>query len=88
MFLFVVALSWWAKSLDPSAIPDSLEFATAVVDLNFVLQQLTLSLATPLPSPPIAPIPEVQADLRSKRKITLTEKALGGGENVGKRFRR
>ena len=84
VFLFVVALSWWATSHDPTS--SSPELAEAISDLNWVIQQLTASLATPppIPSPP-APS-EVQDNSRSKRKIRLTEKAMEAEESVQKRF--
>ena len=85
IFLFVMALSWWAKSLDPTV--GSPDLATAVRDLDWVVRQLTEDLTILPPSPAFTPTPEEQAS-RSKRKIILTEKVLSAGENVQKRYRR
>ena len=81
VFLFVVALSWWAGS--PNATSPDLD--AAIGDLTWVLHQLTNILMTPTTIVP--PSEDLDAP-RGKRKITLTEKALGGGKDVHKRFRR
>lgn len=87
IFLFVVALSWWAKSLDPTT--NSPDFAEAVADIEWVLGQLTDALtAPPTPTPVMGTAPEVQDVGRAKRRIVLTEKALEMGEDIRKRFRR
>ena len=82
-----MALSWWAKSLDPTT--SSPDLTGAVADVKWVLHHLTGILTTPLapePTPEVAPdTPDVG---RGKRKVTLTEKALNLGENVQKRYRR
>ena len=85
IFLFLMALAWWARSLD-SGITSS-ELAKAVSDLSWVLCQLASELvAPPLPSTPPTPSPEVEVTSRTKRKITLTEKALSSADHVKKRF--
>jgi len=87
IFLFVMGLSWWAKSLDPTVSSPSL--TGAVADTEWVLRQLTNILTTPpTPTPIPVAVPEVQDAGRGKRKITLTEKVLNSDENVQKRYRR
>jgi len=82
-----MALSWWAKSLDPNT--SSPDFAGAVADTEWVLGELTGVLTTPpTPTPATGVDPEVQNVGRVKRKVVLTEKALDMGENVQKRYRR
>jgi hypothetical protein len=78
-----MALSWWAKSLDPTT--SSLSLVEAVADTKWVLSQLVAILVTP---PTLDVVPEAQDTGRSKRKIVLTEKALNLDENVQKRYRR
>jgi len=87
IFLFIMALSWWAKSLGLAG--SSPDLIGAVADVEWVLHQLLDAL-----TPPPAPVPilgvalEVPDTGRGKRKIVLTEKALDLGENVQKRYRR
>ena len=78
LFLLVMSLSWWVGSLDPAS--SSSELAAAMSDLEWVLHQLTNTLTAPMLDTPAASV--------NKRKIVLTQKALGGGENVQKRYRR
>jgi hypothetical protein len=84
VFLFVMALSWWAASLDPAV--SSPELAEAINDLNWVVCQLKASFTIPpsLSAPSAAS--EVQDASRGKRKVKLTEKAMDGGERMQKRF--
>jgi len=86
LFLFVMALSWWAKSLGPAA--SSPDLTGAVADVEWVLDQLTGMLTTLLTSTP-APgvVKEVQAVGRPKCKVKPTEKALNMCENAQKRNR-
>ena len=87
IFLFVMALSWGANSLDPTT--NSPGLVGAVADITWVLHELTRALTTPVgpePAPEVAM--EAPGAGRSKRKITLTEKALNLSENVQKRYRR
>ena len=87
IFLFVVALSWWAEALDPTT--SSPDFAGAVADVEWVLGQLTDVLTTPpTPASATGTDTEVQEIGRAKRKIVLTEKALDLGEEMRKRYRR
>ena len=84
IFLFVMALSWWAKSLGSAT--SSPEFTGAVADTEWVLRQLTDVLTTqPTPTPTLEVPPEAG---RSKRKIVLTEKVLNADESVQKKYRR
>ena len=84
-FLFVMALSWWAKALGPTT--SSSNFTEAVTDIEWVLRQLTDILTTPLaPEPATEMAPEMEDSGRGKRKIVLMEKALSSGENVKKRY--
>ena len=78
VFLSVMSLSWWVGS--PDLAPSSSELAAAMSDLEWVLHQLTDVLTAPTLDAPAASV--------NKRKIILTQKALGGGESVQKRFRR
>ena len=87
IFLFVMALSWWAKSLGPATSPQSL--TSAVSDVKWVLHQLVDALtAPPAPEPTAGVALEVPDTGRGKRKIVLTEKALDLDESVQKRYRR
>ena len=87
IFLFVMALSWWAKSLGPTT--SSPDLTGAVADVEWVLRQLTNVLTTPLaPEPATEVALETEYSGRSKRKIVLTEKALHLSESIKKRYRR
>ena len=86
IFSLLVGLSWWAVSLDPNtSAPD---LAEAITDLDWAICQLIASLTASPKSPPPTPTPEVQDPSISKRKVKLTQKAMGGGDRVQKRFRR
>ena len=85
VFLFMMALSWWAVSLHPDASP--LELVEATSDLNWVICQLTASFSvppTPLPATPA--MPGTQDTPQGKHKVKLTEKAIDAGDRVQKRF--
>jgi len=85
--LFVLALSWWAKSLSPAASSQSL--ARAISNIEWVLHQLVDALtAPPAPAPTTGVALEVPDTGRGKRKIILTEKALDLDDSVQKRYRR
>ena len=85
VFLFVMALSWWATSLDPTA--SSPELAQATSDLDWVICQLTATFIVP-PTSLLVPPTTSEADdtSRGKRKVKLTAKAQDGGDRVRKRF--
>ena len=71
VFLFVMALSWWAASQDPAM--SSSELAEATSDLNWVVCQLTASFLTlPTLPPDIPASSEVQDTSRGKLKVKLT----------------
>ena len=82
IFLFVMSLSWWARSLELA--PSSPDLTAVIGDLDWVLHQLTDSLT------PTTLMPSVEASITpgGKRKVVLTEKAMASGDNVQKRFRR
>ena len=84
IFLFVLSLSWWAKSLDSSSFPP--EIIEAIGDLNWVLCQLVTGLLSPPSLSPAPAVTDVANTVPIKRKIKLTEKAASGGENVRKRY--
>ena len=87
IFLFVMALSWWAKSIDSVASPPSL--TGAVADVGWVLHQLVdAQTPPPTPAPTTGAAPDVSDTGRGKRKIVLTEKALNLDESAQKRYRR
>ena len=88
MFLFVMALSWWARSLDPPT--SSPELTEAISDLDWVIGQLIASFKkTPVSLPPPPPsTPEAEGTFLSKRKVKLMEKVMDGGVRVRRRFRR
>ena len=52
IFLLVMAMSWWANSVDCAQPPS--EFCEATADLKWVLEQLNRCLTSP-PTPPPAP---------------------------------
>ena len=84
IFLFVMALSWWAKSIDLGTNLPSL--TEAVEDVKWVLRQLVDMLTTPQTPAPVSTT--AQDSGLGKRKIVLTEKALRSGASVRKRYRR
>ncbi|KAF9778489.1 hypothetical protein BJ322DRAFT_1014551 [Thelephora terrestris] len=95
LFLFVISLSWWARS--PGLVLSSTELAAAISDVGWVLRQLADVLTTLIPKKPgpqqstnvhDTPMLEAPGTSRSKRKITLTEKASAADEGFQKRFRR
>ena len=85
IFLFVVSLSWWARSL--KSVSGSPDLAVAIGDLGWILHQLTdaLMLKKPISDTPMS---EAPASPQKKRKIVLTEKAAAAGDAIRKRYRR
>ena len=83
IFLFVMALSWWATSLDPTT--SSLELAQATSDLDWVIHQLMATFVVPPTSFPVPPTTsEVDDTSCGKCKVKLTAKAQDGGDGVCK----
>ena len=64
LFLFVMAISWWANVVDPTQpLPD---FSHAATDLKWVLEQLNKCISSPS-----APKPAPESTL-GKRRVRLT----------------
>ena len=80
IFLFIMALSWWANGID-SAQPPS-DFCSAVADLEWVLKELHNCLASP-PTPSLAP----ESSL-GKRRVRLSERASEAPMHMKKMFDR
>ena len=94
LFLSVISLSWWARTSGLVLHPPNL--AVAIGDVCWVLHQLTDALTTAMLEKPgtlqlkgilNTPLLGAPNTSRSKRKITLTEKASAAGEDFQKRFR-
>ena len=80
IFLFVMAMSWWTNSIDPTQPPA--DFCHAFADLKWVLEQLSQeSMRPPTPAPP----PESSL---GKRSIRLSEKASDVPERMKRMFSR
>lgn len=80
IFLFVIAMSWWANSLDPANPPPN--FFHAFADLKWTLEQLNQSAAS-TPTPPSPP-----RSTLGKRNIRLSERAAEAPALVRKMFTR
>ena len=80
LFLFVMAMSWWANSIDPTQPPP--DFCQAIADLKWVLEQLTNCIHSP---PAAEPAPE---STLGKRRVRLSEKASDSTSQVKGIFKR
>ena len=80
LFLFVMAMSWWANGVDPTQPPP--DICQAIADLKWVLEQLIKCMQSPL-----APEPAPDSTL-GKRRVRLSEKATESTSQVKGMFNR
>lgn len=84
IFMFVMAMSWWANRIDPTQPPP--DFSSALADLRWVLEQLNECFAPP-PTPVVPPTSPPKSSL-GKRTVRLSERASDAPERLRKMFNR